>query len=86
MMGIPCDFPTLIFGDNKSELTNSSVPDSVLRQRSLHITYTFVREGCAKDEWRLAYVKSADNVADVCTKPIFNNQKRMHLLSERCII
>ena len=45
MMGIPCDFPTLIFGDNKSVLTNSSVPDSVLRKKSSHIAYSFVCEG-----------------------------------------
>ena len=81
MMGIPCDFPTLIFSDNKSVAINSCIPDSVLRKKSSHIAYSCVCEGCAKDEWRLAYVKSADNVADICTKPIFNNQKRMNLFS-----
>ena len=42
MMGIPCDFPTLIFGDYKSVLTNSLVPDSVLIKKSAHIAYSFV--------------------------------------------
>ena len=46
------------------------------------IAYSFVREGCAKDELRFANVKSEDNIADICTKLIFNFQKRMHLLSK----
>ena len=73
MMGIPCDFPTLISGDNKSMLTILSVPDSVLRKKSSHIAYSFVCEGCAKDQWRLAYVKFADNIVVIYTKPIFHN-------------
>ena len=32
MMGIPCDFPSYIFGDNQSVLVNSSVPTSVLKK------------------------------------------------------
>ena len=81
MVGISFDFPTLIFGDDEFVLTSSSVPDSVLRKKSSHTAYSFVCEGCEKDEWRLAYVKSADNVADICTKPIFKNNKGIHLLS-----
>ena len=36
MMGILCDFLTFIFGDHKSVLMNSFVPDSVLRKK-IHI-------------------------------------------------
>ena len=48
MMGIPCDFPDFIYGDNKSVLSNSTHPFSVLKKKSCSIAYHFVREGAAK--------------------------------------
>ena len=58
MMGISCDGPCHIFGDNQSVLNNSSNPDSRLNKKSNSIAYNFVREGVARDEWRCTYVKS----------------------------
>ena len=58
MMGIACTEPTFIYGDNQAVLANSSVPHSVLKKKSNSIAYHFVREGCARDEWRTAYVKT----------------------------
>ena len=77
MMGIPCELPTFIYGDNKSVLSNTSVPDSVLKKKSNSIAYHFVREGCAKDEWRMAYINTHDNPADLLTKPLSSGEKRM---------
>ena len=68
-MGIPVDLPSMIYGDNKSVLTNSSQPFSVLKKKSNSIAYHFVREGTAKDEWRIAYVNTNNNCADMLTKP-----------------
>ena len=76
MMGIPCDFPSFVFGDNKSVLTNSSNPFSMLKKKSSSIAYHFVREGVAKDKWRVAYVNTHDNLADLLTKPLPNGEKR----------
>ena len=56
MMGIECTEPTYIFGDDQSVLANTTVPHSVLKKTSNSIAYHFVREGCARDEWRTAYV------------------------------
>ena len=42
MMGIPCNFPSFIFGDNKSVLTNSSNLFSMLKKKSSSIAYHFV--------------------------------------------
>ena len=42
MMGIPCDFPAFVYGDNHSVLVNSSCPDSFLRKKSSHVAYSFV--------------------------------------------
>ena len=34
MMGIPCDYPSYIYGDHKSVLANSSKPFSILKKKS----------------------------------------------------
>lgn len=70
MMGIPCDFPSFVHGDNKSVLVNSTKPFSMLKKKSCSIAYHFVREGVAKDEWRVTYINTNDNVADLLTKPL----------------
>ena len=70
LMGIPVDGPCYVYGDNKSVLTNASVPESVLCKKSNSIAYIFLREGSAADEWRVAYVNTHENVADLLTKPL----------------
>ena len=42
MMGIPCDDPTFIYGDNQSVLASTTIPDSTLKKKSQSITYHFV--------------------------------------------
>ena len=81
MMGIPVDSPTYVYGDNQSVLTNSSLPYSVLKKKSSSIAYHFVREGVAKNEWRLTYISTNDNVADLFTKPLTNVEKRRKFVS-----
>ena len=66
MMGIPM----IIFGDNKSVLVKSSILDSVLKKKKNSITYHHICEGCARDEWRITYVKTDDNQADLLTRPL----------------
>ena len=65
MMGIPVEDPCFIQGDNKSVLSNVTVPESMLKKKSNSIAYHFVRYGTAADEWRFAYIKSMDNPADI---------------------
>ena len=81
MMGIACNEPTYIFGDNQSVLANTSVPHSVLKKKSNSIAYHFVREGCARDEWRTAYVKTMFNPVDLLTKPLPNGGKRRRFVN-----
>ena len=76
MMGIPCGEPTYISGDNQSVLANTTVPESTLKKKSQSIAYHFVREGCARDEWRTAYVNTHLNPADLLTKPLPHGAKR----------
>lgn len=76
MMGIPCDGPVFIEGDNQSVLANTTIPDSTLKKKSSSIAYHFVREGVARDMWRTAYVNTSDNEADLLTKQLPSGNKR----------
>jgi hypothetical protein len=44
MMGIPLSGPTYIYGDNKSQVTNSSRPESTLKKKCSSICYHTIRE------------------------------------------
>jgi hypothetical protein len=79
LMGIPCEEPTFIYGDNQSVLSNTGNPDSTLKKKSNSIAYHFVREGVAKDEWRTAYINTNDNPADLLTKMLVAG-KREHFV------
>jgi hypothetical protein len=76
MMGIPCEDPTFVYGDNQSVLFNTSIPESTLKKKSQSIAYHFVHEGSARDEWRTAYVNTHLNPADLLTKPLPHGEKR----------
>jgi hypothetical protein len=67
-MGIPCEGPAYIHGDNQSVLASCGIPDYILKKKSQSIAYHFVREGAARDEWRTLYVNTHDNEADLLTK------------------
>ena len=75
MMRIPVEYPTLIFGNNQSVLANTTIPESMLKKKTQSIAYHFVREGCAHDEWRTAYISTHENVADMLTKPLPSEEK-----------
>ena len=45
MMGIPVEGPAYIYGDNKSVLANSSVPDSVLKKKIQLYRISFCERG-----------------------------------------
>ena len=70
MMGITVDEPAFVFGDNQSVLANTSAPGSTLKKKPNAIAYHFVCEGCARDDWWMAYINTDENVADLLTKPL----------------
>ena len=76
MMGIPCEGPAYIEGDNQSVLANTTIPDSTLKKKNQSIAYHFVREGSARDEWRTTYVNTHENEADLLTKLLPSGEKR----------
>ena len=75
MMGIPLEAPVYVYRDNQSVLANMMVPDLVLIKKSQSITYHFVHEGAARDEWHMAYVSTHDNEADLLTKLLPSGEK-----------
>ena len=77
MMGIPVRGTCYFYGDNKSVLVNSSAPDSVLKKKSNSIAFHHTREGSARDEWRITYINTHDNIADSQTKPLPYGEKRV---------
>ena len=81
MMGIPVEMPTLIFGDNKSVLVNCSLPHSTLKKKSSSVAFHFIREGTANDEWRVAYIDTNNNPADILTKSLPGGEKRTRFTS-----
>ena len=76
MMGISCDDPTFIYGDNQSVLANTTVPDSTLKKKLQSIAYYFVGEGAAQDEWRMTYINTHENEANLLTKQLPLGKKR----------
>ena len=76
MMGISIIGPTYVYGDNQSVLANTTIPHSNLKKKSNSIAYHFVREGCARDEWRTTYLHTSLNPADLLTKPLASGEKR----------
>ena len=72
MMGIPVDEPSFMFGDNHSVLDNTANPGSTINKKSQSICFHLICEGCDRDEWRTAYVKTCENIANLLTKALPN--------------
>ena len=62
--------PTEIRVDNKSAIALAKNP--VYHDRSKHIDtrYHYIRERITKQDLKLEYVKSQDQIADIFTKPL----------------
>jgi hypothetical protein len=80
MMGIPLSGPTYIYGDNKSQVTNSSRPELTLKKKCNLICYHAIRESVAMGETLLTHIRSGENLADFLTKAT-SGAKRHKLVS-----
>ena len=67
-MGVPIDGPAEVLCDNKSVVTNASVPASVLNKRHKAICYHRVREAQAAMMIRTGWIPGHLNLADLLTK------------------
>jgi hypothetical protein len=80
MMGIPLTGPSYIYGDNKSQVTNSSRPESTLKKKCNSICYHAIRESVAMGESLITHIKTDDNLSDFLTKTT-SGAKRRKLVS-----
>ena len=79
MFGVRVERPTNVYCDNKTVVTNSSLPESTLNKKHNAICYHRVREASAAGWVRIAWVQSDYNIADLFTKVISQEARKRHL-------
>jgi hypothetical protein len=70
MLRIPIEGAMNVFCDNKSVVTNSTIPTSSIKKKHNSIAYHRVREAVAAGIIRIAKVDTKENLADLLTKPL----------------
>jgi hypothetical protein len=68
MMGVPLTGPSFIYGDNKSQVTNSTRPESTLKKKCNSVCYHAIRESVAMGESLITHIPTQLNLADFLTK------------------
>jgi hypothetical protein len=68
MLGIPIDGPSWMFGDNKSVITSSTIPQSNLNKRHNALSYHRVREAISSNILHFLHIEGKYNPSDVLTK------------------
>ncbi len=76
MMSIPLSGPTYVYGDNKSQVTNSSRPESTLKKKCNSIFYPAIHESVAMGETLLTHIRTGENLADFLTKTTSATKRR----------
>ena len=69
-LGYPQRGPTVIYDDNQGCIAMSKNPIQHKRTKHIDIRYHFVREAVAREEIRLCYVPTEDQVGDLLTKAV----------------
>jgi hypothetical protein len=70
MMGVPLSGPSYIYGNNKSQVINSSGPKLTLKKKSHSICYHAIWESVV-GESLITHCKTNDNLSDPLTKLTF---------------
>jgi hypothetical protein len=71
-LGVVLDGQALILGGNMSVVLNTTVLLSILKKKYNAIAYHREREAIGARIMRFVYIKSEENVSDVLTKPLSN--------------
>jgi hypothetical protein len=79
MMGISLTGPSYIFADNKSQVTNATIPESTLKKKCNSICYHAVRESVVMGASLITHTNSEDNLSDLMTK-VTHGGKRHQLV------
>ncbi len=68
LMGVPIKGKTMMFGDNKSVITSSTIPHSQVNKHNLMLAYHRVREAVAAGIVRFYHIDGTVNPADILSK------------------
>ena len=79
MMGVPLTGPSFIYGDNKSQVTNSTRPESTLKKKCNSVCYHAIRESVAMGESLITHISTQLNLTDFLTK-VTNGATRRRLV------
>ena len=79
MLGAPVKGTTVLFGDNKSMITSTTLPHSTLKRRVLATNYHRVREAMASGIVSIVHCDTEYNLADMGTKAL-NGKTHQFLL------
>ena len=69
-----------MYGDNKSVLYNTKLPESTLKKKRNDIAYHAVTEGVTTGEWITGYEPTDTNVSDLLTNPVPGGKRRTRLV------
>ena len=67
-LGVPIQSTSYMFGDNRSVITSSTIPQSVLSKRHNMLSYHRVREAIAAGIISFQWCASEDNKSDILSK------------------
>ena len=82
MLGAPVKGTSVLFGDNQSMITNSTLPHSTLKKRQSANNYHRVREAVAAGIVSIVHCDTKYNLADMGTKAL-NGQVHQFLLKNQ---
>ena len=69
-MGANVEQTSLLLGDNKSVVLNTTVPSSVLKKKHCALAYHKVREMISCNVIRFTHIDSSQNYSDLLTKAL----------------
>lgn len=67
-LGIDSDRATIVYEDNQSCIRVADEPREHKRMKHIDVKYNFIRESIASGEFKLEYIPTGDQVADIMTK------------------
>ena len=69
-----------MYGDKKSVLYKTTLPESTSKKKSNSIDYHAVIEGVATGEWLTGYEPTDTNVSDLLTNPVPGRRRMTRLV------
>lgn len=80
-LGITFDRATTIHEDNQSCIRIADEPRENKRMKHIDVKYNFIRESIARGDFKLRYIPTGDQVADIMTKVLGRQLFEKHRLS-----